>query len=226
MLIKSNVICLIFNKFVTKEIGSQQSPAYKSVLIFHKRREGNTPKQSVIFLGDSLIQGLAVTAVSKGAINYGIGNDTTRGLLLRLNIYDHSIRNASIVILAIGVNDLISYDLNKTKRNFQLIIENLRRKTNVPIIISGILPINEHIEYYKRNNRNISKINHHILNLATTYKDVTFIDMTQLLIDNKKQLKREYHIGDGIHLNKVGNIMWINKLKQTIKKIEHDNRKN
>ncbi len=60
------------------------------------------PDKSVVFVGDSLTQSLYVDAVARPSVNYGIGGDTTVGVLGRLPEY-RSILCASAVVMAIGV---------------------------------------------------------------------------------------------------------------------------
>ena len=48
---------------------------------------------------------------------------------------------------------------------------------------------------------------------------VLFLDMVPHLSDNNNQLRSELHIGDGVHLNKEGNTIWINQLQIKIKEV-------
>jgi hypothetical protein len=105
VLIKSDFIQRVETKlgFVKPKI--EITEHFHRMLRYHSRMDGNVPKQSVIFIGDSITQGLAVTAVINPSVNYGIGSDTTVGVLNRLPVYK-SIEKASTVVIAIGVNDM------------------------------------------------------------------------------------------------------------------------
>jgi len=101
-----------FNDRVEHKFGihtAAQSPEitqhFHRMLHYHKRMDGNVPEGSVIFIGDSITQGLCVSAIASPAVNYGIGSDTTVGILQRLPYYN-SIKRASAVVLAIGINDI------------------------------------------------------------------------------------------------------------------------
>src|SRR5262245_21550491 len=64
-----------------------QRPVYQQIQAFQIKVDGNVPDGSVLFFGDSLVQGLCVVAVTPNAVNFGIGGDTTAGLLDRLPHY-------------------------------------------------------------------------------------------------------------------------------------------
>jgi len=83
---------------------NELTPHYHQMVTFHSHMDGNVPDDSVIFIGDSLTQGLCVSAVACPSVNYGIGNDTTLGVLQRISQYE-SIQRAKVVVIAIGIND-------------------------------------------------------------------------------------------------------------------------
>lgn len=107
VLLKSDFIDLVQNKLETCNHSVQSSeltPHYHRMLEYHKRMDGNVLTGSVIFFGDSITQGLCVSAVASHSVNYGIGSDTTFGVLERLKYY-RSINRADVVVISIGVND-------------------------------------------------------------------------------------------------------------------------
>lgn len=61
---------------------------YRQMTSFQSRIDQNSPPRAIYFIGDSQIQGLAVSAVTPLAINYGIGNDTTAGVIKRIPLYN------------------------------------------------------------------------------------------------------------------------------------------
>ena len=56
-----------------------------------------------MFLGDSHVQGLAVSSITPNAVNLGIGGNTTVGLIQRLQNLK-SLQLARTVVIAIGYN--------------------------------------------------------------------------------------------------------------------------
>ena len=73
---------------------------------FQRMADASQPDGAVIFLGDSLTQGLATAAVTPLAVNYGIGGQTSAGLLAALPDYG-AIPRARLVVLTIGTNDIV-----------------------------------------------------------------------------------------------------------------------
>jgi len=72
---------------------------------YHAWADASQPAGAVIFLGDSITEGLAVSAVAPVAVNYGIGKQATGDLLVSMRGYG-SIGRARLVVLTIGTNDV------------------------------------------------------------------------------------------------------------------------
>lgn len=95
---------------------------------------------SVVFIGDSITQGLNTDAVADHSINYGMGSDTTEGVLHRLPVY-RSLEHASTVVLAIGVNDLYTRSIDDVIASYQSILKDVPAGPRV--MISAVLPVRE-----------------------------------------------------------------------------------
>lgn len=182
---------------------------------FHSRMDSNLPNQSVIFIGASNIQGLAVSAVTSPSVNYGIGGDTTAGVLKRLPTYK-SINNAKAVVINIGGNDLKFRTDEVILSNIQSIAEHIPHK--IPIIFCSIFPIDEDVRTSSRGrtNKRIKKLNSKIKFWTEKYDNIHYLDTGQTLIDANGNLADEFHIGDGLHLNSQGYDVWIQQLKVAI----------
>ena len=143
VLLKSDFVFRVQNKL---GIGIQQArtleltPHYHRMLGYHKRMDGNVPDRAVIFIGDSLTQGLCVSAVAVPSVNYGIGSDTTVGVLQRLSEY-RSIDRAAAVVIAIGINDLRRRSDAEILDNYETILA--RIPESIPVIASAVLPVDE-----------------------------------------------------------------------------------
>lgn len=186
---------------------------YKRMLLFHRRMDGNVPNGAVIFIGDSLTQGLCVSAVASPSVNYGIGNDTTVGVLNRLSEYP-SIERAGAVVLAIGINDMERTPNEEIIENYRKIIEQMPK--GVPVIVSAVLPIDEKArdQWFGRSRQRIMDLNADLARLTTQGSFLLFVDAGPLLLDKTGNLSDEYHDGDGVHLNSKGNAIWIGALKK------------
>jgi lysophospholipase L1-like esterase len=186
---------------------------YQTMLQYHRRLDATVPAQAVVFLGDSLTLGLCTEAVACPSVNYGIGSDTTVGVLGRLPHYRDSLSKASAVVLAIGVNDLMFREGPELAQNYGRILQALPQ--GLRIVCSALLPIHE--EIYRTttrvNNRRIREVNQALRELSAKDPRCVFVDAGSQLVDAKGELKAEFQDGDGIHLNPAGNRIWIEALR-------------
>jgi len=188
------------------------TPFYHNLVASHSRIDGSLPDKTTIFIGDSITQGLAVSAVATPSVNYGIGMDTSYGVLQRIGKYK-SLKTAKAVVLAIGYNDL-------KRRNNAEILDNYKRILNIipkqtKIIISAILPVDERFLGIGYNAR-IREINSALEKLSQLTPNMVFSDVSEKLQDSSLNLSIEYHEGDGIHLNPKGYEIWIKALQKDI----------
>ena len=191
---------------------------YKRMLRYHVRMDGNVPDRSVVFIGDSLTQGLCSDAVAFPSVNYGVGADTTVGVLARLPEYQ-SLRRASAVVLAIGVNDIMFRDNQHIVKNYGRILEALPQ--SVPIVCSAVLPVNEPVYGPSDvNNARILDLNVALKTLCSDDARCVFVDVGDSLVDASGNLSTALQDGDGIHLNAAGNRIWIDELRKAINKAQ------
>lgn len=186
---------------------------YYLMLKFHERMDTTVRPNSIIFFGDSLVQGLHTSAIAPVSVNYGVGSDTTSGLHKRLPMYQ-SVVDAKVIVLAIGIND-VRYGLSKPEilENYRQIIQDL--PADIPILISAILPIDEPLNPdWQGFNQKINDINTELEAYADT-EGFTFINVSNRLIDSENNLADQYH-DDGLHLNAVGNQVWLDELESIL----------
>lgn len=218
VIIQPSVITTIKNKFITNS--NEMNNFYSSMLAYHQRLDRNINDNAILFLGDSLTQGLAVSSVTPYAVNYGIGHDTTTGLINRLSLYN-SLHKVKLIVVEIGHNDLYIRSEKDIIKNFKVLFDSLPSQTK--IIVNSIFPIDEskvlQFNYNQNkpmlNNQAIFQLNKKLELLSTHYKNIYFLNIFNELITNG-QLDSKYHIGDGIHLNTQGNNLWIKRLSITI----------
>lgn len=188
------------------------------MLAYHVRMDGNVPDRSIVFIGDSLTQGLCSDAIVYPSVNYGIGSDTTVGVLARLPEY-HSLRQASAVVLTIGVNDIKLRNNLHIVQNYHRILDALPQ--GIPIFCNAVLPVNEPV--YGRsevNNGRILELNAALKVLWSEDARCIFVDVRGSLVDASGNLSTAFQDGDGIHLNAAGNRIWIDELRQAINKAQ------
>ena len=185
---------------------------------YHARMDGNVPIGSVVFIGDSITQGLCVSAVAPTAVNYGIGSDTTVGVLQRLPVYN-SIKRAGAVVIAIGINDLKLRTNEDILHNYSIIAE--RIPENIPVVFSAVLPLDEKLFPDCRGwNQRIQTLNTDLKTFCDRSRNHFFVDAGPLLLDGQGNLAAEFHDRDGIHLNSKGNAIWIGELRRALKNVQ------
>jgi len=186
-----------------------------TMLRFHQRIDGNVPENAILFFGASHVQSLSVAAISPLTVNFGIGGDTTEGVLQRLPMYQ-SVARAKAIVIAVGFNDLKTNDPNAIKNaveNIQEVIETM--PVSASIFLSEIHPVAQMTIGADLLNKKIGQTNQQLKRLSSNYAHVDFIPLPKQLFDGH-QLSNSVHIGDGIHLNEVGYQYWIDHLKKTV----------
>tara|TARA_R110002072_G_scaffold218265_1_gene375976 strand:+ start:4073 stop:4735 length:663 start_codon:yes stop_codon:yes gene_type:complete len=188
---------------------------HNETLAFQLRIDKNLVGPYAVFFGDSHIQGLAVQELNMPAINFGIGSDTSQGVLNRLSLYE-STNNALFIYLAVGFNDLKDRSNEKILLTFGKIIEGL--PGDKPVFISLLPPIDEKV-FRKVNvtNSRINRLNEALVKFQKTYNNVTIVNPGLKLIDSAGSLRKQYHIGDGVHLSPQGYAVMIDYLNQTFR---------
>lgn len=198
-----------FGVYTAPELSSY----YDRITTYHFRMNGNVPDGATIFIGDSITQGLATSAISKLSVNYGIGSDTTLGVLNRVRKYE-SLTRANAIVLAIGVNDLRRRNDEKIIANYEDILSSLPKY--IPIVVSAILPVDERVQSVNSENKRITRVNALLNELAGAYDNVTFSDAGILLRGSDNNLKANFHVGDGVHLSSDGYQIWIQELRRAL----------
>jgi lysophospholipase L1-like esterase len=196
---------------------SELTPFYRRMLEHHKRMDNRVPDGAVLFIGDSIVQGLYVEAVASPAANYGIGGDTTVGVLRRLPGYA-SLHRAGAAVIAVGVNDFGRRGNDAIVQNWAAILDALPPR--LPVIVSAVLPVDEHASQAMRGwNSRIRALNTSLQSLCRTRTDhCLYVDAGQSLADPEGGLSARYHEGDGLHLNAAGYDVWIRELKTAVQR--------
>lgn len=206
------ITLLLGSSVIAQEPKPDITEHYRRMMIYHKYMDGSVPEGAVLFIGDSITQGLCVIAVHALAVNYGIGSDTTVGVLERLPVYQ-SMERAAAVVIAIGVNDLSRRDNAAILENYKKIMAAV--PPQIPLLFSAVLPLDERDkpDEEKKNGR-IRELNQGLEALCAQDARCVFLDSTPSLIDESGNLNPAYHTGDGVHLNTAGYALWIRDLRK------------
>ena len=194
----------------------EYSPWIAQMARMYQRVDATVPEGAVVFIGDSITQGLAVAAVTSPAVNFGIGRDTSAGVLRRLPDYG-SLSRARLVVLAIGVNDLAWRENPETVANIETILDRIQDEHGTPVILSAVLPIDDDMSAsHRRENREVLDLNRRLAALAADRPQVRLVDATESMVDEQGNLDDAYHVGDGVHLSPAGYARWIAALKSAM----------
>jgi len=217
VLVKSDFITRVGNRFgFFRHVEPEITQHFERMAQYHERMDANVPDGAAIFIGDSITQGLCVSAVASPSVNYGIGSDTTIGVLKRLPKY-RSLDRARVCVMAIGVYDLQRRGNEEILKNYSSILQAIPK--HLPLVFSAVLPVDERIRYdLAGKNSRIKELNSGLRALCEAHRpSCTFVDPGTKLIDSSGNLKKEYDDGDGVHLNGAGNSILIEELKKVIK---------
>ena len=165
---------------------------YRRMVASHVRQDALVPENSVYFLGDSHIQGLYTGGIG---INYGIGSDTTEGLIARIPKYV-SMQKAAKAFIEIGCNDGES-DGVKLAENILKVVDALPLTHGIYLI--SLLPSAGRHSKWNSTKQTANKIL-----MDDKSNRFAFIDIYQILSDDNGDLKSCYDSGDGVHLNGEG----------------------
>jgi lysophospholipase L1-like esterase len=190
---------------------------YYRMLTYHQRSVDIVPDNALIVIGDSIVQGLCVSAIKPNSVNYGIGRDTTFGVLQRLPIYMPALKRAQAVVVAIGTNDFMFRDIDKIERNYEQILSVLPSRCT--IVVSSVMPVDENVRNdLVGRNQLIGELNQRLRLIVAEYTNVVFLDNNSYLDTNSDSLlDSEFHVGDGVHLNSKGNALWAANIKRLLR---------
>lgn len=191
---------------------------YRQMICYHARVDPTIPDGAVVFIGDSLIEGICLDSVVCPSVNYGIGRDTTLGVLGRIEQYQ-SLKRASAVVLAVGINDLQFRDNDSILTNYARILAAIPE--HLPVVCCGASPIdpsayNGPSAVTGSRTRNL---NSKLRGLCATEPRFHFVAVGDRLVDEEGNLSAALHGGDGIHLNRAGSQIWIEEMRKAIRSI-------
>jgi lysophospholipase L1-like esterase len=210
---KFNFIENIVRYLNFKTLRPYSTAIYQETLLFQLRVDGNVPKNSILFFGDSITQGLCISAVSCNGINFGIGGDDSYSLSKRIIRYT-SIKDSLAIVIAIGINDILQNStIEEILNNYSSLFSVI--PSHIPIFLTALLPVDESI-IPKSLNTLISTLNSKSADLCALKFNCFFVNLNHNLVDFNGNLDYQYHIGDGLHLNKVGYNIMINQLKEVL----------
>lgn len=171
-------------------------------------------QHAVVFLGDSITQGWGKDFKDKfpgmKLANRGIGGDTTRGMLIRLE-QDVLTLNPRAVVLLLGTNDIeVGIEPDAIGRNFEKILQAIKaRSTTVPIVLCRVFPSSATKE---RPSETIRRVNALYDAAVKDDPQVTVVDTWSLFVGEHGDADPTW-FKDLLHLNPAGYDRWAAALR-------------
>ena len=197
-----------------KEVYAAQNPWYdeRERLFSWAALQANRTVD-VVFLGDSITQKIEWADFFPGltVANRGIGSDTTRGVLARL---DSVIAlKPSVVSCMLGINDIAQrYTTEEIVQSYQKIFTQLRKELpEVQIVVNSVLPVTKD---HMIQNESVIALNQALSSLCEE-ENVTYLDVYYRFIDEEGDLRPEYAL-DTVHLTVQGYAKWFEALVPVI----------
>jgi lysophospholipase L1-like esterase len=174
---------------------------------------------ALVFLGDSIMQGWGDVGSSFPGIkvaNRGIGGDTSRGVLVRLQDDVISLKPRGVVLL-IGTNDVeIKAEPEVITSNLKLIIAALRQyNPAMPVVLCEVLPSSA---AKFRPADKIRRLNELYIEAVADQPQVTVLDTWSLFKDVHGDAK-EQEMPDLLHPDVVGYAKWASALRPVLETV-------
>lgn len=178
----------------------EMSKVWQHFVAVQRQIDAQLPPGAVVLIGDSIVEGFSVTRLGRPAATFGIGGDTTVGVLGRLDRY-RSLATASAIVLLVGSNDMLYRPETEVGPNLRKILERL---SGLPgqVLAVGLLPVDETAQR-GRSNAVMTRINVELRQACAAQRNCRYLDAWPVLAPSG-QLAAAFHPGDGIHLNAAG----------------------
>ena len=183
------------------------------------RRDTNNHAGAVVFLGDSITEGwkrLAQDFPDIKVVNRGIGGDTTRGVLYRLNADVLALKPAAVVLL-IGINDIaLGAKPEDIADNIKGILMDLKQSNpHMPVIVCKVMPSSQ--KQYRPAGQ-IKQLNALVDEIVKSDPQFIRCDTWSIYADENGNCKKE-EFPDLLHPNGIGYAKWADVLRPILARL-------
>jgi lysophospholipase L1-like esterase len=198
--------------FTLHQLQAQTTPAFWQEIVSFKKKDSvqMPPNNSILFVGSSSFarwQDVGNYFPGYTIINRGFGGSSLPDVIR----YTYDIvlpYQPKQVVIYCGENDLASSDsisaievFNRFKTFFGMIRTNL---PNANIAFVSIKPSPSRATIQNK----VKAANTFIKKYIATQKNAVFIDIYDAMLDTKGQMREELYVGDRLHMNPAGYLIW------------------
>jgi lysophospholipase L1-like esterase len=171
----------------------------------------------VVFLGDSITQGLPAFRDMPRSLNLGIGGNTIPGVTAMVGTYGH-IDQVTALVLNIGVNDLCNEGSDRHELEQRLRRLSSALPIGIRMVWSSILPVdpNGPQAICRVQPDAIRHLNSLIADICKARDACLYSDGFSSLADARGYLAPQFHIGDGVHLSPFGYATWSTQIRRDL----------
>lgn len=190
----------------------------------------NAPSGSICLLGDSIIYSLNASAIAPNAVNMGIGGESTRQFLYRLNDLDSNnnpnlIHRASAGVMLIGINDGRDGSYYGTQQNAvatvgPYMLNKIQQWQTGKWVIVKLIKVNESGSNASgvTNATYVNGINGYIDTYYANRQGFKIVDINPIVAPSGS-LSSTYDSGDGLHLNAAGKVVLQDAIKVALQEL-------
>jgi lysophospholipase L1-like esterase len=175
-------------------------PLYAAILA-QAEADAGVPDGAVILLGDSIMAQLDPQDIADGAVNFGLGGDTTGTLYRRLAVL-RSVARSQAVVVGVGVNDLKYRKVEQIVRDYRQVLARLAAVTRVFVV--SVLPVDAAGQAARKRpylrNQTIEALNRGLRMLCLQQRNCRFLDAGPAIAASASDV----YGSDGWHLSVSG----------------------
>jgi lysophospholipase L1-like esterase len=175
------------------------------------QRDMRDSRPELVFLGDSITQGLVGTPIwkklymSRGAVNAGITSDGVQHMLWRVQNGNFDGVRPKVVVLLGGINNLVGDKPESVAVGIRAIIHEIQRRSPATrVLLMGIFPTRRDPSDPMR--EKVRQTNLLLAGLADG-RGVVFLDIGNVFLDGRGRLARAI-MPDYLHPSREGYLLW------------------
>ncbi|MFT3788999.1 MAG: GDSL-type esterase/lipase family protein [Tepidisphaeraceae bacterium] len=167
-----------------------------------------------VMIGDSLMSRMPPDLLPPDTFICGLPGDTTTGTTYRIRQYAF-LNRASVLFISVGINDLGKTSDDGFLDRYRQLLDAL--PADKPIVCSCILPVDRRVfTYPHRENERIRVLNVKLQKLVESKPNRTFVWCWDEMLDDEHNLRRDFHWGDGLHVNRAAYEVWTAKIRPAL----------